>query len=120
MRPRLRPDLAQHGGRRRPAARERPDAELVLGLAHVHEAMHKLAHAGCYPFWERTFNVTDHDYGAELACAKKLLAATSFDAVAKAYFQNDAVLRDTLVARLRIDLGALRREINAETLCARL
>jgi hypothetical protein len=105
----------------------------------MHEAMHKLAHAGWYPFWERTFNegvtqlmtdcvlqeqglsiVTDHDYGAELACAKRLVAATSFDAVAKAYFQNDAALRDALVARLRIDLGTLRREINADTLCARL
>ena len=66
------------------------------------------------PYWKRFINegvtqyftdvllkeqglsvVTDHEYQDELACAKKLVAATSFEVVASAYFLNDGRLRES-------------------------
>jgi hypothetical protein len=104
----------------------------------MHEAMHRVAHPAFHGFWEEFINegvtqlfadcvlveqgltpVTDHDYKAELACAKALVAATNLDTVARAYFLNDGKLRDALMARFGIRLDALRQEIHAGTFCRR-
>jgi hypothetical protein len=104
----------------------------------VHESMHKVSHAGF--LWWGTFidegvtqlmtdcllqehglsKVTNHNYWGQLACAHKLVAATSFDMVARAYFLNDPELRETLRARFKLSLGDMVREIQTEKFCARL
>ena len=105
----------------------------------LHEAMHKVAHPVFRPYWDRFINegvtqyftdmvleeqglakVTDHEYAKELACAEKLVAATSWQIVAAAYFQNDGALREALMRRLQLDGGGLTREIGAERICPRL
>jgi hypothetical protein len=105
----------------------------------LHEAMHKVAHPVFRPYWQRFINegvtqyftdrvlkeqglseVTDHEYTDELACAKKLVLATSEDVVARAYFLNEQALREALMRRFQIDGGALTREIGAERICTRL
>jgi len=105
----------------------------------VHEAMHKVAHPAFRGFWGDFINegvtqlmadcvlqeqglsvVTDHKYGPQLECAKKLVSATSFDTVARAYFLDGAGLRERLMARFHMDLGTFRRELMAGTICPRL
>ena len=105
----------------------------------LHEAMHKVAHPVFFRYWQRFINegvtqyftdlvlreqglseVTDHEYKDELACAKKLVLATSEDVVARAYFLNDQALREALMRRFQIDAGTLTREIGAERICTRL
>ena len=105
----------------------------------VHEAMHKVAHPGFHGFWGDFINegvtqlmadcllqeqglsiVTDHQYGKQLECAKKLVAATSFDTVARAYFLFDSGLRERLMSRFHMDLGTFRRELMADNICPRL
>lgn len=105
----------------------------------VHESMHKVASPGFHIFWGTFINegvtqyftdllleeqglskVTDHKYGAELACAEKLVAATSWQVVAGAYFLEDGTLRETLMKRFKLDLLGLKKELIAERVCARL
>jgi hypothetical protein len=105
----------------------------------VHEAMHKVAHPVFFKYWGRLINegvtqyftdcllkeqglseVTDHEYKDELACAKKLVQATSWQVVAAAYFQNDGALRETLMKRFKLDAGQFTREVGAEKICTRL
>ena len=105
----------------------------------VHEAMHKVASPGFFMFWGTFINegvtqyftdlllkeqglseVTDHQYGAELACANKLVAATNWQVVAAAYFTEDAALREALMKRLKLDLLGLKKAAMAETICPRL
>ena len=105
----------------------------------LHEAMHKVAHPVFKPYWGRLINegvtqyftdlllreqglaeVTDHEYKDELACARKLVAATSWQVVAAAYFQNDGMLRETLMRRFKLDGGQFTHEIGAERICSRL
>jgi hypothetical protein len=105
----------------------------------LHEAMHKVSHPVFFHFWKRQINegvtqyftdvllkeqglpeVTDHEYKDELACAKKLVAATSFDLVAAAYFTNDDRLRKALMSRLRLEAGPFAHAVNAEKVCERL
>jgi hypothetical protein len=105
----------------------------------LHEAMHKVAHPVFHPYWGRLINegvtqyftdlvlreqglseVTDHEYKAELACAKKLVAATSWQVVAGAYFLNDGALREALMKRLKLDAGTFVHELAAERVCTRL
>ena len=64
--------------------------------------------------------VTNHNYWGQLACAQKLVGATSFDMVARAYFQNDPELRETLRARFELSLGDMAREMFDGKFCARL
>jgi hypothetical protein len=104
----------------------------------VHESMHKVSHAGF--LWWGSFidegvtqlmadcllqehglsKVTNHNYWGQLACAQKLVRATSLDMVARAYFQNDSELRETLRKRFQLELGPMVREIQAGTFCNRL
>ena len=105
----------------------------------LHEAMHKVAHPVFRPYWERFINegvtqyftdlvleeqglakVSDHEYTQELACAEKLVLASSPEVVARAYFLNDQALREALMRRLQVDGGGLTRAIGAETVCTRL
>jgi hypothetical protein len=104
----------------------------------VHESMHKVSHAG-FLWWgsfidegvtqlfadclleeHRLSKVTNHNYWRQLACAQKLVAATSFDMVARAYFLNDPELRETLRARFKLSLGDMAREMPDGKFCARL
>jgi len=101
--------------------------------------MHKVAHPVFHPYWGRLINegvtqyftdfllkeqglseVTDHEYKGELACAKKLVAATSWQVVAAAYFLNDGALREALMNRLKLDTGTFVHELAAERICTRL
>ena len=105
----------------------------------LHEAMHKVAHPVFKPYWKRFINegvtqyftdcllkeqglpaVTDHDYKDELACAKKLVEATSFQVVAAAYFLNDGTLRETLQRRFKLEPIPFAEAIDAERICTRL
>ena len=102
----------------------------------VHEAMHKVAHPGFHGFWGEFVNegvtqyfadcllreqglsiVTDHDYKPQLECAKKLVAATSFELVAKSYFQMDQGLHDALLKHLKIDINKLLDARKADKVC---
>jgi hypothetical protein len=104
----------------------------------VHESMHKVSHAG-FLWWGSYIDegvtqlmadcllqehglskVTNHNYWGQLACAQKLVAATSFDMVARAYFQNDPELRETLRARFKLSLGDMAREMFDGKFCKRL
>jgi hypothetical protein len=101
--------------------------------------MHKVAHPVFKPYWGRLINegvtqyftdlllreqglseVTDHEYKDELACARKLVAATSWQVVARAYFLNDGALREALMARFKLSAGAFTGEVGAERICSRL
>ena len=104
----------------------------------VHESMHKVSHAGF--LWWGSFidegvtqlfadrlleehglsKVTNHNYGPQLACAEKLVSATSLDMVARAYFLNDGELRETLRTRFNLTLHQMVLELQAEKFCARL
>jgi hypothetical protein len=104
----------------------------------VHESMHKVSHAGF--LWWGSFidegvtqlmadcllqehglsKVTNHNYWRQLECAHKLVAATNFDMVARAYFLNDPELRETLRARFELSLGDMAREMFDGKFCARL
>ena len=104
----------------------------------VHESMHKVSHAGF--LWWGSFidegvtqlfadrlleehgltKVTNHNYGPQLACAEKLVAATNLDMVARAYFLNDSELRETLRTRFNLTLHQMVLELQAEKFCARL
>ena len=103
----------------------------------VHESMHRVSHPGFRGFFGDFINegvtqlmadvlleehglsaVTDHDYGDELACAKKLVTATNFETVARAYFQNDEGIRRALEQRFQVDALGLQRLISS--LCSRL
>jgi hypothetical protein len=105
----------------------------------VHESMHKVAHPGFHGFWDDFVNegvtqyfadrllvehglgvVTDHEYKDQLECAKKLVLLTDWQTVAKAYFLNDGALREAVLKKLGTDLGTLRRDLNADKVCARL
>ena len=105
----------------------------------LHEAMHKVAHPVFFRYWQRFINegvtqyftdlvlreqglpeVTDHEYKAELACARKLVLATSEDVVARAYFLNDQALREALQKRLKLEPIPFAAEIGAERICTRL
>ena len=63
--------------------------------------------------------VTDHRYGAELACAEKLFAATSWQVVAGAYFPEDDAPREAMMKRLKLDLLGLKKELMAMRVCSR-
>ena len=100
--------------------------------------MHKVSHAGF--LWWGSFidegvtqlmadclleehglsKVTNHNYWGQLACAQKLVAATSFEMVARAYFLNDGELRETLRKRFNLTLHQMVLELQAEKFCARL
>jgi hypothetical protein len=104
----------------------------------VHESMHRVSHPGFRGFFGDFINegvtqlmadclleeqglsvVTDHDYGKQLECAKKLVAATNFDTVARAYFYNDTALRQALIRRFQLkDILALQKMMSS--LCSRL
>jgi hypothetical protein len=104
----------------------------------VHESMHKVSHAGF--LWWGSFidegvtqlmadcllqehglsKVTNHNYWRQLECAQKLVAATNFDMVARAYFLNDSELRETLRARFKLSLGDMAREMADGKFCRRL
>ncbi len=105
----------------------------------VHESMHKVAHPAFHGFYGTFINegvtqyfadrllvehglgaVTDHKYWDELDCAKKLVALTDWQTVAKAYFQNDTTLRDAMLKKLNMDAAQFQREMNAGRVCARL
>ena len=105
----------------------------------VHESMHKVAHPAFHGFYGTFINegvtqyfadrllvehglgaVTDHKYWDELDCAKKLVALTDWQTVAKAYFQNDTTLRDAMLKKLNMDAGTFQREMNAGKVCARV
>jgi hypothetical protein len=105
----------------------------------VHEAMHKVAHSSFHGFWGEFINegvtqyfadcllreqglsiVTDHDYKAQLECAKKLVAATSFEAVAAGYFRMDQGLHDALLKHLNTDINKLLDARKANKVCALL
>jgi hypothetical protein len=110
----------------------------TLGHA-LHEAVHKLASPAFLNFyghfWEEGVaqyfadcvlteqglpRMKSHLYEDELRCAKRLVAFTSHDLVARAYFVNHTPLLDELVARLGGDPGTLRDLIKREKLCDRL
>lgn len=103
----------------------------------VHEAMHKLSIG--FLFWGFFIDEgvtqffadallqeqglpkgTAHSYGPELAFAERLVLATNFDMVARAYFLNDATLRETLMRRFGLNLDQLARELRAGTFTSRL
>ena len=104
----------------------------------VHESMHRVSHPGFRGFFGDFINegvtqlmadcllqeqglsvVTDHDYGKQLECAKKLVAATNFDSVARAYFYNDTAIRQALIRRFQLkDILALQKMMSS--LCSRL
>jgi hypothetical protein len=103
----------------------------------VHESMHKVSHVGFRGFFGDFINegvtqlmadcllqeqgltvVTDHDYDKELECAQKLVTATSFEMVARAYFQNDTGLRTALQNRFNVDILGLQKLISS--LCSKL
>jgi hypothetical protein len=105
----------------------------------LHEGMHKVADPSFDGFFERFVNegvtqyftdcvlkeqglseVTDHKYQAELACAKRLIAATSWEIVASAYFLADTRLREALMKRLSLDAGQLRLALRDNKVCERL
>lgn len=130
--------LRDYGGyfdRPRHTIHLRPRAS--LGHA-VHEAMHKVS-AAAFLFWgsfvdegvtqyfadlllgEQTLaKVKDHNYGPQLACAEKLVAAVGRDAVARAYFQGGAELLNAVTKKLGIDSKELKRLIDSGKLCERL
>jgi len=104
----------------------------------VHESMHKVSHAG-FLWWDSFIDegvtqlmadcllqehglakVTNHNYWRQLECAQKLVAATNFDMVARAYFLNDPELRETLRARFKLSLGDMAREMFDGKFCRRL
>jgi hypothetical protein len=101
--------------------------------------MHKVAHPAFHAFWGAFINegvtqffadcllkehglgeVTDHEYKAELACAKQLVELTDFKTVAKAYFNNDDALRQAVMKKLGMDTGTLRRALLGKQVCASL
>jgi hypothetical protein len=103
----------------------------------VHEAMHKLSIG--FLFWGIFIDEgvtqffadallqeqglpkgTAHSYGAELAFAERLVAATNFDIVARAYFLNDTTLRETLMRRFGLNLDQFARELRTGTFTSRL
>ena len=105
----------------------------------VHEAMHKVAHRDFHGFWNEFVNegvtqyfadcllqeqglpiVTDHDYKAQLECAKKLVALSSFETVAAAYFRMDPGLHEAVMKHLKIDINALLQLRRTNTVCTRL
>jgi hypothetical protein len=109
-----------------------------LGHA-LHEAIHKLASPAFFnfygSFWEEgvcqyfTDRVLEeqglpamksHLYGTELGCAKRLVAFTSHEVVAEAYFVNHTVLLNQLTAKLRLDRGTIMNLAQQGKLCDRL
>jgi hypothetical protein len=103
----------------------------------VHEAMHKLTlgflawdifiDEGVTQFFADALlqeqglpKGTAHSYHAELAFAERLVAATNFDMVARAYFLNDPTLRETMMRRFGLTLDQLQREIRTGTFTSRL
>ena len=105
----------------------------------VHESMHKVAHPAFHAFWGDFINegvtqyfcdrllveqglgiVTDHEYKDQLECAKKLVALTDWQTVAKAYFVNDDALRQAVMKKLGMDTGTLRKALLDDKVCARL
>jgi hypothetical protein len=105
----------------------------------LHEAMHRVAHPAFDGFWDKFVNegvtqyftdcllkeqglpeVTNHKYQAELACAKQLIADTSWEMVASAYFLNDQRLREAVERRLKLNTDTLRKDLRANKVCARL
>jgi hypothetical protein len=103
----------------------------------VHESMHKLAHPAFHAFWDSFINegvtqyfcdrllvehglgvVTDHEYKDQLACAKKLVALTDWQTVAKAYFLNDGALLEAVKKKLGMDVGTLRKALLDDKVCS--
>jgi hypothetical protein len=102
----------------------------------VHEAMHKVAHPGFHGFWGEFINegvtqlfadcllreqglsiVTDHEYKKQLECAEKLVALSSFETVARAYFQMDQGLHEAVMKHLKMDVGQLHQARRAKKVC---
>jgi hypothetical protein len=109
-----------------------------LGHA-LHEAMHKLAAPGFLNFFGRFWEegvaqyfadcvlleqglqpMKGHLYEDELRCAKRLVAFTDRDLVARAYFLDHQPLMNRLIERLGGDHAALKDLIERKTLCDRL
>jgi hypothetical protein len=128
-------DIGGFYDRRTKTMHVRPRASFGHAL---HEAMHRLSYAGTLGIWgsDLTEGMTqyftdcllkehglppakDHKYQDELACAQKLVDATTPEMVAGAYFNNDQALQNTLMQRFKLDLGAFLKETREDTLCAR-
>ena len=105
----------------------------------LHEAVHKVSSNGFRGFFGGfldegvTQYFTDcvlkeqgldamqsHLYEKQLSCAKRLVAFTSRDLVAKAFFIAPQPLVETLQAKLKVDLLGLRKLANDGKLCDRL
>jgi hypothetical protein len=109
-----------------------------LGHA-LHEAVHKLASPAFLnfygSFWEEGVaqyftdcvlveqglpRMKSHLYEDELRCAKRLVAFTNRDLVARAYFLDHQPLLAELVAKLGGDVNSLKGLIDKKQLCDRL
>lgn len=105
----------------------------------LHEAVHKLANPAFHGFWGELINegvtqyftdcvlreqglpeVKDHKYQDHLVCAKKLVAETTRDCVAREYFLGDGALREALKKKWRLDDVGFAKARVAGGVCQRL
>jgi hypothetical protein len=105
----------------------------------LHEELHKLGNAAFRGYWGDVINegvaqyftdcvlreqgldeVKDTEYADQVGCAKKLVAATSQDVLAREYFLGDGALREALKQKWRLDEGAFARLRTGGGVCKRL
>jgi hypothetical protein len=105
----------------------------------LHEEMHKLGNPAFHGFWGDVINegvaqyftdcvlreqgleeVKDTEYQEQVACAKKLVAATSRDIVAREYFVGDGALREALKQKWKLDDAAFAKLRSGGGVCKRL
>jgi hypothetical protein len=105
----------------------------------LHEEMHKLGNPAFRGYWGDVINegvaqyftdcvlreqgldeVKDTEYGEQVACAKKLVTATSRDILAREYFLGDGALREALKQRWKLDDEGFARARTGGGVCQRL
>jgi hypothetical protein len=104
----------------------------------LHEEMHKLGNAAFHGYWGDVINegtaqyftdrvlkeqgldeVKDTEYQDQVACAKKLVAATSEDTLAREYFLGDGALREALKQKFKLDDAGFAKARSGD-ICQRL
>jgi hypothetical protein len=105
----------------------------------LHEEMHKLGNAAFHGYWGDVINegvaqyftdrllreqgleeVKDTEYQEQVACAKKLIAATDEDTVAREYFLGDGALREALKKKWKLDDVGFAKARTGDGVCKRL